>query len=323
MSLLNPYKILRDAASDAAAATGGGGGGGDAAAQAAAAAAKGTGGGGDAKPAPFYKGLYGDDGKIDKAALDRLPDHLKPHKDVFAKYDTVDALLAGFGNAHSMAVKKALAPLSGNEPAEVVAERKGLLDTINNVPKDVKGYGIVRPETLPEEFWNQEGADEFGKLAQKHSISPAAVKDLLALQVKMTQGELDRGKAGETEYYAKQDTAFMAGLQKLGMDADRGTDLASRGAATLGIDPKNAILKNADVRLAMVKFATLVSEEKLIRGTEQAGGGMSALEQARDIVSNPANPLHKAFHDPTDPRNEAAKEKVNTLYRTAPARGGL
>lgn len=274
-------------------------------------------------PKPFYEGLYGADGKIDKGALDRLPDHLKPHKDWLGKYDNIEALIQGGATAHSLAVKKALAPLTGNEPPEVVAERKTLLDTVNNVPKDAKGYGIARPETLPAEFWNEEAAGKFGALAQKHSISPAAVKELLALQVEMTESEIARGRTSETEFYTKQDNAFASGLQKLGMDAERGADLANRGAATLGIDPKNAIFKNADVRLALVKFATLVSEDKLVRGTEQPGGGQSPIDQARDIVQNPQNPLHKAFHDPNDPRNESVKEKVNALYRTAPARGGL
>lgn len=323
-------QIPFDAASDAAAAGGGGAGGGDAAAQAAAAAASkaaaGGAGGGDAaaqaaaaaaaKPKPFYDGLYGADGKLDKTAFDRLPDHLKPHKDWIGKYDTIEALIAGGANAHALGVKKALVPLIGNEPPEVVAERKAHLDQINGVPKDPKGYAIVRPETLPEQFWNQEGADKFALLAQKHSISPGAVKELLALQLDLTQGEIDRGKAYETDYYAKQDQAYEAGLKKLGMDADKAKDMAERGATTLGIDPKDPIMKSASVRLAAIRMTALVSESKLITGGDPSKAtGDDPRAQAVDIMNNPANPMHKAWNDPNDPRHEAAKDKVNALYQ--------
>ena len=323
-------QIARDAASDAAAAAGGGGG--DAAAQAAAAAAAaksaggGSGGGGDdaakaaaaaaaAAPPPFFKGLYGDDGRIDKTALDRLPDSLKPFKDQFAKYDTVESLLQGFGNAHTMAVKKALTPLTGTEPPEIVKERNELLDTINNVPKDPKGYGIARPEDLPEMFWNQPGADEFGKIAQQNHLSPAAVKDLLALQLKITRGEIERGKAMEAEYYSGQDKAFETEMQKQGVDLTKAMDLATRAAATLGIDPKSPIFKNADVRKALVRFSNLVSEDKLGAITPADGGTQNEREMALDIARNPQNPLYKAFNDPVHPNHQAAKDRWNELYR--------
>ena len=315
---------------------GGGAGGGDAAAQAAAAAAAaakgggGAGGGDDAaaraaaeaaaaaaKPKPFFVGLYDAEGKIDKTALDRLPDALKAHKDTFAKYDTVEALLNGFGNAHSLASKKALLPLPANASPEVIAERKAHLDQLNNVPKDPKGYGIARPQDLPEQFWSQEGADKFAALAQKHSISPAAVKELLGLQLELTQGELAKGAAAETAFYTKQDQDFALAVQKNGMDLDKAADLAIRGAKGLGLDPGSPIFKNAQVRMVALRAAELISEEKLITGDAAAAAGAAGneLAQARDIMQNPQNPLYKAWHDPTDPQHEAAKDRQNALYQ--------
>ena len=246
MSMFSLQSVLRDAASDAAAAAGGGG---DAAAQAAAAAAKAAGGGGDAAaqaaaaaaaknaPAPFFKGLYGDDGKIDKASFDRLPDNLKPFKDQFSKYDTVEALLQGFGNAHSMAVKKALAPLQGNEAPEIIAERNTLLDTILGVPKDIKGYNLTREaidKNLPEEAWDQELADQFAALAQKHHLSPAAAQDAVKLQAAMVTKQMAEAKIAETEYYAGQDKAFEQAMKTAAIDLDKANDLANRGGPDTG-----------------------------------------------------------------------------------------
>lgn len=268
-------------------------------------------------PKPFFDGLYGADGKIDKTAFERLPDHLKPHKDWIGKYDTIEALITGGANAHALGVKKALGPLLGTEPPEVVAERKAHLDQINSVPKDPKGYGIVRPESLPEQFWNEEAAGKFGLIAQKHSAPPALVKELLDLQTSMTQAEIERGKAYETEYYNKQDQAYEAGVKQLGMDLDKAKDMAERGAQTLGLDPKDPVFKNAAVRLAAIRMTALVAESKLVTGdpTKAAGGAGDERAQALDIMNNPQNPLNKAWADPNDPRHEAAKDKVNALYQ--------
>jgi len=267
-------------------------------------------------PKAFYDGLYGADGKLDKTAFDRLPEYLKPHKDLFAKYDTVEALLGGFSNSHSLAVKKAMAPLSGNEPPEVVAEHNALIDQLQGVPKDPKGYGIARPADLPEQFWNQAAADEFATLARQFHVSPAGVKAIMGLQERITKQELARGQQIEQEHWAKQDQLFEAAVQKLGISMDDAMALAKRGAATLGFDLKGNGFKSAEARLAAIRMTNLVSEDKLIKGDPTGETQGNELEQARDIMSNPQNPLHAAWMPgSTDPRHEQAVSKVAELYR--------
>lgn len=271
---------------------------------------------------PFYKGLYGDDGKIDKTALDRLPDHLKSHKDWLAKYDTIDAILQGGANAHKMAVGK-LGPLQGNETPEVLAERSQMLDTMLNVPKEAKDYGLTRElvaKDLPEQFWDQKGADAFAGLAKKHHLSPDAVKDIMALQVGLTKASIETGRVGETDYYTAQQKLFETEVQKLGMDLEKANDLAARGAGTLGIDVKGGYFKSAEARLAAIRMTKLVSESKLINGESTEPSKDDPIEQARDIARNPQNPLYKAYHDPVNPDHQRAKDKWNELYRMAKPR---
>ena len=269
-----------------------------------------------AAPKAFYDGLYGADGKIDKAAFDRLPEYLKPHKDLFSKYDSMESLLGGFSNSHSLAVKKAMAPLTGNEPPEVVAEHNALINQLQGVPKDEKGYGIARPADLPEQFWNQAAADEFAKVALQHHVSPAGVKAIMAIQERITKEELARGKQMETEHWAKQDQLFEAAVQKLGISMDDAMALAKRGAATLGYDLKGNGFKSAEARLAAIRMTNLVSEDRLIKGDPTGETTGNELEQARDIMSNPQNPLHSAWMPgSTDPRHEQAVAKVAELYR--------
>lgn len=314
--------VLRDAASGDGSGVGGGDG--AAAAAAAAAAAKAAaGGGGDAaaaaaKPDPFFKGLYGDDGKINKASFDRLPDHLKGHKDLFGKYETVDALLAGFGNAHSMAVKKAPGPLRGDEPPEVVAERATFLDTVNNVPKEAKEYGLTKENVakdLPDQFWDQPLADNFAGLAKKHHLSPDAVKEIMALQIGSVKTQLAQGQKAETDYYAAQQADFEKFAQGENLSLDQANDLALRGAATLGIDPKSPYFKSAQARQACIRMTRLVSESRLKEGDPTKVAGGDELSQARSIATNPQDPLYKAFHDPLHADHERAIQRRHELYR--------
>jgi len=273
-------------------------------------------------PDPFFKGLYDDDGKINKTAFDRLPDSLKAHKDLFAKYDSVDALLGGFANAHSMAVKKALAPLKGDEPPEIVAERKNLIDTINNVPKDPKGYGIKRPDDIPEMFWNEELAGQMAQWGVKNSISPAAMKEAQTMLATMTKTEIARGQQMEAEFFRQQEANWESTVHAAGLDLEKANELALRGAATLKIDPKNPIFKNAQVRAACLQLHQLVSEDKIASADGAVIGEKDNREMARDIMNNDQNPMYKAFRDPNHPDHDRVKQHVNTLYQTWKPRRG-
>lgn len=267
-------------------------------------------------PKPFHEGFYDKDGKIDKTALDRLPDHLKAHKDLFAKYDTFDGLLNGFSNANSMAVKKALAPLKGDEPPEIIAERNAMLDTVLNVPKEAKGYGIKRPDNLPEMYWNEAAAGKFAEVAHKHHLSPDAVKDILGMQTETVLGEVAKAEQMNAEYWTKEQSKWETEVHKQGTSAEDAMKAALRGAATAGIDPKGSLFRHAEVRLAMERLTKLVGESRLATGDPtDTSGGQDELTQARDIVNNAQNPLYKAWHDPLHPQHESARNRWNELYR--------
>ena len=252
---------------------------------------------------PWFVGLYDATGKVNPAKFDALPAHLKAHKDTFAKYQTVEALLGGMGNLAQLAGKKALAPLPPDASPEAKAERAKLMAQLNNVPEKPEGYGFKRPDSIPETQWNQEYVDGIAGILHKHAISPEAAKELM---------EFDMKHAGAVTAKVQADqAAAIAAEQKALKDAwgdtyAKNIDLAVRGAKTLGMDPSDPLFANSKVVQMVAKFASMVSEDRLVTGETSANAGMDDRAKALDILNNPANPLHKAYHDANHPQHTEA-----------------
>jgi hypothetical protein len=227
----------------------------------------------------------------------------------------VGAAIIGANNANIVASRKALAPLEPNAPDSAKAERKALLDGVLNVPKDPKGYGLARPQDFPEQFWNQAGADEMSAIAHKHSLSPEAVKELIGLQIKLTRGELDKGREIEADFFKKQDESFAAEARKLNLTPEKALELATRGAETMGFDVKSDLFKNAEVRRAAIWVAKAIAEDKLSPQNAPGGAPPNYRQQAQSILSDTTNPLNAAFHNSEHPNHKAAVDAYHKLMR--------
>lgn len=297
----------------------GGSGGGDASAAAAGnAGAGGQGAAGQQQQAAggdaWFVGLYDSSGKVNPAKFDALPPYLKAHKDTFAKYQTVEALLGGFANVASLAGKKALAPLPPDASPEAKAERSKLMAQLNNVPEKPEGYGFKRPDSIPEAQWDQGYADGVAGIFHKHQISPEAAKELMDFDAKHAGAMMEKVQAGQTANAAAEAKALK---EAWGDNYAKNVDLAVRGAKTLGMDPTDPIFANAKVVQMVAKFAGMVSEERLVQGESSANAGMGDREKALDILNNPANPLHKAYHDSNHPQHAeavAARSRFNQAW---------
>jgi len=265
--------------------------------------------------APWYAGLYDTTGKLNHAAFDKAPDHIKSQKNYFAKYPTIEDVLFGSGNAFAKIGEKALAPLPENATDAMKAERKAHLDMINGVPVDPKGYGIKRPDTLPEQYWNQGAADKLAATLQKYSGSPSLAKELIGIQSAMVEDSIREQTQQQQAWQAQQDTTFKAAVQNQNMPESRANELVTRGAEILGINAKSPLLATAEGRLACLKAQQLTGESKFVGEKQSEGnGGLDERGQALDIIGNSENPLHKAYHNPQDPMYKIANEKVDSLY---------
>jgi hypothetical protein len=287
-------------------AAGAGGSGAGPSGAAGAAGAQGGNAGAAGAGQPWFVGLYGADGKIDAKRFDALPDHLKAHKDTFAKYQTVEALLGGMGNLALLAGKKGLEPLPKDAPKELQEERAALMRKLNNVPEKPEGYGIKKPDNVPDDQWNGEYVNGILGVLHKHNASPELVQELTKLDGEFAAKLRAGSEAAQTAALAKEGEALKTAF---GSDYDKKLSMAQRAAKTLGLDVTDPMFNKASVVIAMAKVAEMVSEDKLVSGEGSADAGMSDREKALDILNNPANPLHKAYHDADHPQHAHAVEQ--------------
>ncbi len=272
---------------------------------------------------PWAKDWIKPDFTLNHTALDRLPDHLKPLKEVLGRQKSFEDVLVVMQNQQVLNGKKALAPLPDGSPAHVMAERKALLDSINGVPPEAKDYGFAKPADLPDGQWDPKMAEAFSAWAHKHSVSPAAAKELLGLQVGNVQAQLGAQAQYEQQFWQQQDVTFNAALKQSNIPADRAAALVEKGAIALGLDVTNeatkTLLKGSDARLMAMRHALAVGEDTFVQGGNGASAGPAPGEAAKDIMHNKANPLYNAYwnRDGSVPRGvmESARAKVDELLR--------
>jgi len=273
---------------------------------------------------PYYKTLINADGTLNHKALDNLPDHLAALKPTLARQKSLDDVFTVMGNQQTLVGKKALGPLPTNATPEMVSERKGLLDSINGVPKDPKDYGIVKPENISNELWNDGLAKGAAEIAHKYSAPPAMLKDLVALQTAELQKQLLAQQDYERAFFAKQQENLVQTLKLENIPLTKAQELAERGAQKLGLDLQNpdiqTLMKNSNVFLMAMRHALSTSEDKFVSGEAKSSLGGDPAALAKDATSNKANPLYAPYWDAQHPQNKMAKETVNQWRKLAAAK---
>lgn len=174
------------------------------------------------------------------------------------------------------------------KPEEITAWRKTL-----GVPDDVAGYGLKKPDKLPEGVeWDEEQVGKFGALAHKMGLTPAQAQELIAFDTERMGAMSAKGKAGlETFVKGQRDEL----VKEWGDKFDNNKERAVMTAKLLGLDPNDAEIGNsAKMIKALFSASQLIKEDQFV-GSEKAGLGLTGKDQADDILHNKNNPWHKAF----------------------------
>lgn len=261
------------------------------------------------------------DGSINHAAFAALPEDIRHVGETLGKYKTDVDMFRGIANLQTLGGKKGLIPLAADAPPEVRAERKSLMDSINGVPKEAKDYGIKKPDGIPDAYWNPKLVDGYVAWAHKHSVSPAAAKEMVEVQLATVKDQLAQQAQYETDFFAKQQQAFDAAIRTEGVSADKAASLVERGAIKLGMDIKDpgvqTLLKNSNVRLMALRHAVATGEDSFVGGDAPRGSEGDPERLASDAVHNKANPLYEPLHNTSHPQHKMAAQKVDGWWRLA------
>lgn len=96
----------------------------------------------------------------------------------------IPSLIKGYAHTFTKQGNALHLPGKDAKPEDVHAFKQRLYEAgvFPAPPKDVKDYGIVKPEKLAEGFgWDDTLAKSFGETLLKHGASPALAKDLMGL----------------------------------------------------------------------------------------------------------------------------------------------
>lgn len=203
----------------------------------------------------------------------------------------VESLAKSYDGLEKLLGKKAQAVVPPNEkstPEEVAAYRKAI-----GVPNDPSGYGLTRPDNLPEGVtWDDNVAKQVADIAHKHNIPASALQELMMFDLQRSADSTRAAAAliQETLTQGKQELQRVYGEkmpEKLG--------LAERVVATAKGNPKSWGFGDPEVVKVLAETGAMLSDDKLVEGGQATFS--SAKARARDIQTNAANPLHQRYVD--------------------------
>lgn len=275
---------------------------------------------------PWASDWIKSDFSLNHAALERLPDHLKDLRPTLERQQNLEGILIDYKHSKSLAGQKGLTPLLPGSPPEVVAKRKEFLDQANGVPKTWQEYGIQKPKDLKDDVWDPKMAEGFAQWAHKWSVPPQAAQELVGLNVETAKSRLTSNEQAVSQYWANEKKLFEETARRENIALEKANSLVDKGAVALGLnldDPTTkTFLQGANARLMAMRHAIAIGEDSSATPTSDLPTeGRDYAEMAKDIRSNPANPLNGAYWNKgnkfsrTD--HDAAVAKVNEYLRLA------
>lgn len=278
---------------------------------------KGTGNPDAGTAQPFWRGLYGEDGKIDHSKLDSLPENLASYKETFKKYPTIEGVFGALGNAQTLIGKKGLMPLPDDAPDSVKQEFNQRLREVLKVPATPEGYGFKKPEGLPDELWSEDAVKDAAGIMHQFNVPPHAAKALIEWDAKRTMQTIEQQNV-EREKYRKE--ASQKIQEEFGAELERKVLSARALANKVGFPVNDESLgNNPDVIIGLARIAAMLGEDKIGSDAGAGNGGMTPAQLAKDIIWNKSNQMNEAYHSTSHPLHKQAVDRVTELNRLASA----
>ena len=218
-------------------------------------------------------------------------DHV-PH---LAQFKDPLAFVTSAKQAHTAARAKVegMVKLPGEDatPEDIAAFHKSL-----GVPDTIDGYGLTKPEKLPDGVqWNDEAATSYLAKAKEIGLTPQQAAALRDWQVEL----FGKDAASQIAQQAEMAKAEKAALnERFGKNLDASVALAQRLAVSEGLpatvaDPNSPDFWGVEFLSFAHRLAGKVGESKLV--SLPAVSQLDPAAQADDIIKNPQNPYHARY----------------------------
>ncbi len=231
------------------------------------------------------------DGRFSDGWADHLPDELKSDVQALAKYQTLPDVLKSNVHLQKMLGKKSDAvsiPTDRSTPEEIAEYRKRM-----GVPEAPDKYQVL-PHQLPEGMEiDRELLAPALAVAHKHHIPEAAMRELVAVQIANREQLMQREQ--EALRQSVEDNREVLRKEFKG-DFDAKIRIATMAAKSVGVDVNSDGFGDPNVVRALVRLGEKLSDDKLIAG-ESVASMMPGKIKARDIQTNPSNPLYAKYQD--------------------------
>jgi hypothetical protein len=244
--------------------------------------------------ASWYKGLYGEDGKINQDAYERLPEHLKPAAESLKRYNSIEDVFSTLWHQKQALSKGGLTRPEEGAAEEVISEFNEKLRELNGAPKSAAEYDFAPPEDMPDYLkWEDKEAEGIKDVFHKHGINQEAANEIRDIYVQMKSAD----EAASLDSFKAQEKAT---LDALGPDKQLLAANALESAAVLGFSAEQAhILTNAAIQAGMgaefvqglAGLKNLIGEDKFV-STGQGGsavmdaGGRNYKDLAMEALEN-------------------------------------
>ena len=226
--------------------------------------------------APAAPAWVNADGTFAQGWLDKLGPDLKGNP-ALATVPTLEDLAKSYVHTKRLVGTKLQAPSESSTPEDVAAWRKTV-----GAPETPEGYGELRPDDFPADQWDGAAAGELTKIAHKHHMSPAALKEVVALHSAQVKAGVAKLEADDAAYKE----AGMATLKKeWGTNFEQEAHAAKTFAKMIGLNPnENLEFASPDFVLAMARAAKMVMGDRLVAATPAtlSGGIQSRIHAIRE-----------------------------------------
>lgn len=207
-------------------------------------------------------------------------------------------------------------------PSDAPPESHTAWRLAHGIPETAEGYGLTRPEGLPDELYDANEMQAFASFAHEKGLSPSLVKDLQSWYVENTQGrlgEMQQQQAKQAEEMRLSEAAelgkrFGDKLDSTLRDVQAITQAMGRDAGIF--DPKSDKFWGVEA----LQFATDLlkrvprGEDGLVRNVG-APSQSGAYDKAWAKASlSKGHPDHEARTNPRDPRHREISRLANEAY---------